>query len=93
MGIVVSCHKVKVLFSEDESNNVIIAKALSVSKRALTASFKYAVELPEEMANQITHTGTIDHKHDNIAYVTFFLIDWEETDKLQASRFVFGDKE
>ena len=89
MGMIVNCFVVKVITTDPEDRKNILKQAL---KNANDNNHQYGIEIPDDMAMVLDHTGHIEHYYNNhAAIVRCYKIDWDETEKLHQADFKFGD--
>lgn len=87
MALVVDCYLVKVPYDEYDMDEII--------KRGIKGTndenHVYGVQIPDDMALQLDHTGMIERGTFTEALVRCYKIDWDESERLNASDFKFGD--
>ena len=89
MGMIVDCFLVAVKTDDGVDRNYTIKQAL---KNANDNNHQYGIEIPDDMAMTLDHTGHIEHYYNShMAMVRCYKIDWDETDRLRQSDFKFGD--
>lgn len=89
MGMIVDCFLVKVKTFDVIDRKHIINQAL---KNANDNNHQYGVEVPDDIAMVLDHTGHIEHYFNaSAAIVRCYKIDWDETERLRQSDFKFGD--
>lgn len=90
MGMIVDCFFVAVEIVDVVDRHYIIKQAL---KNANDNNHQYRIEIPDDMAMILEHTGHIEHYYYNnhMAMVRCYKINWDETERLRQSDFKFGD--
>ena len=87
MGMIVDCFLVQVEF-DGVDRKYTIKQAL---KNANDNNHQYGIEIPDDMAMALDHTGHIECFNGFTTLVRCYKIDWDETDRLRQSDFKFGD--
>lgn len=88
MGMIVDCFLVEVKMVDGVDRNYTIKQAL---KNTNDNNHQYGIEIPDDMAMALSHTGHIEYFNSYMAMVRCYKIDWDETEKLRQSDFRFGD--
>lgn len=88
MGMIVDCFLVEVKMTDGVDRNYTIKQAL---KDANDTNHIYGIEVPDDMAMALSHTGHIEYFNSYRAMVRCYKIDWDATEKLHQSDFKFGD--
>ena len=89
MGMIVDCYLVEVKMVDGvDGRGLTIKQAL---KDANDDNHQYGIEIPDDMAMALSHTGHIEYFNHYKAVVRCYKINWDETEKLRQSQFKFGD--
>lgn len=90
MGMIVDCFLVNIITDDIGTidRKAIIKCAL---RNASIINHLYSIEIPDDMAMALDHTGHIERSSPYFTSVRCYMIDWDETEKLQKSDFKFGD--
>lgn len=89
MGMIVDCFLVAVKTADGADRKDTIKQAL---KNSNDKNHQYGIEIPDDMAMVLDHTGHIEHYYSShMAMVRCYKIDWDETERLSQSDFKFGD--
>lgn len=95
MGMIVDCFLVKVKATDIFDENYPVIDKKIVLKMALQnindINHQYAIEIPDDMAMALDHTGRIERFTTNFVTVRCYRIDWDETERIRQSDFKFGD--
>lgn len=91
MGMIVDCFLVKVPYDEYDRNEIIKNGIKGANQKNRLSIYSYGVEIPDDMAMQLDHTGMIEESTPTMALVRCYKIDWDETERLRQSDFRFGD--
>jgi len=91
MGMIIDCFLVGVKMTDDSDRKDIIKQAL---KNTNDNNHQYGIEIPDDMAMILDHTGHIERYYNNINHMVMvrcYKIDWDETERVRQSYFKFGD--